>query len=188
MATWDGWLIIDGWHVGHGADGVTLTAQLFSKSRDNAPGRGSPVPVVGINAVPAAFRAYKVSEVDFAPVSSAGPFVIQVKARAGPRLVRRRQHRRHAAKDQQHGDRLRGLPYPTRLVRPEGGSGGRKGAKPEGLRLAHRQVGLGRRQRRAWPVGELGEGGNRRLGRQGQPHSQKWSIRAWPTTPCASCK
>jgi len=83
MATWDGWLIIDGWHVGHGADGVTLTAQLFSKSRDNAPGRGSPVPVAGPNMVPTAYRAYKVSEVDFAPVSSAGPFVIQVKARAG---------------------------------------------------------------------------------------------------------
>ncbi len=83
MATWDGWTILDGWRVAHGPDGYTLTAQLFSKSRDNAPGRGSPVPVVGINAVPAAFRAYKVSEVDFAPVSSAGPFVIQVKARAG---------------------------------------------------------------------------------------------------------
>jgi len=83
MATWDGWTIIDGWKVAHTRDGYTLTAQFFSKSRDNAPARSSAVPRTGLNAVPAGFTAYKVSDVEIAPVSSAGPYIIQVTVKAG---------------------------------------------------------------------------------------------------------
>lgn len=83
MATWDGWTILDGWRVAHGPDGYTLTAQFFAKTRDNAPIRSSAVPRLGINAVPAGFNAYKVSDVEIAPVSSVGPYVIQVTAKAG---------------------------------------------------------------------------------------------------------
>lgn len=83
MATWDGWTIIDGWNVTHTREGYTLTAQFFSKSRDHAPSRSSAVPVSGQNAVPPAFASYKVSEVATSPVSSVGPWVIQVTAKAG---------------------------------------------------------------------------------------------------------
>ena len=83
MATWDGWTILDGWRVAHGPDGYTLTAQFFAKTRDHAPIRSSAVPRFGINAVPAGFAAYKVSNVEIAPVSSVGPYVIQVTAKAG---------------------------------------------------------------------------------------------------------
>ena len=83
MAVWDGWTIIDGWRVTHTRDGYTLSAQFFSKSRDNVPTRAAAVPRNGINAVPAEFSSYKVSDVEIAPVSSAGPFVIQVTAKAG---------------------------------------------------------------------------------------------------------
>lgn len=83
MATWDGWTILDGWRVAHGPDGYTLTAQFFAKTRSNAPIRSSAVPRLGINAVPTGFTSYKVSDVEIAPVSSVGPYVIQVTAKAG---------------------------------------------------------------------------------------------------------
>ena len=83
MATWDGWTILDGWRVAHGPDGYTLTAQFFAKTRANAPIRSSVVPKSGANAVPTGFASYKVSDVEIAPVSSVGPFVIQVTAKAG---------------------------------------------------------------------------------------------------------
>lgn len=83
MATWDGWTIIDGWNVSHSPDGYTLTAQFYAKVNANVPFRGATMPTIGINAVPGAFRAYKVAEVTIAPVSAAGPFVAQVTAKAG---------------------------------------------------------------------------------------------------------
>ena len=82
MADWSKVKIIDGWRVARDRSGFTLTAQMHSDTREALPKRGDTLPYTGINAPPAGFISYVVSEIDTVPVSSAGPYLAQVNARA----------------------------------------------------------------------------------------------------------
>lgn len=75
--------IIDGWAINRTAGGYTLTAQLHSATRDYFPGRGDKVPSTGVNAVPKQFVAYRISDVQTAALSAAGPYLAHVTASGG---------------------------------------------------------------------------------------------------------
>ncbi|MCK9254144.1 MAG: hypothetical protein M0P55_15460, partial [Clostridiales bacterium] len=73
----------DGWAINRTAGGYTLTAQLHSSSRDYFPSRGDKLPITGVNAVPRQFVAYRISDVQTAALSAAGPYLAQVTASGG---------------------------------------------------------------------------------------------------------
>lgn len=75
--------IIDGWTVNRTASGYTLTAQLYSSSRDYFPSRGDKLPITGLNAVERQFVAYRISDVQTTALSAAGPYLAQVTATGG---------------------------------------------------------------------------------------------------------
>lgn len=73
-------LVDGGWNCTCSADGWTLTAQLFTLQNNIWPQRGDFVTTSGACAVPARFVGYKITDVEYEALSSAGPYLFTVTA------------------------------------------------------------------------------------------------------------
>lgn len=78
---WTKFKLVDGgWACNCTADGWTLTAQLFSMQNTVWPQRGDFVTTSGDCAVPARFVGYKITDIEYEALSSAGPYIFTVTA------------------------------------------------------------------------------------------------------------
>jgi len=75
-------LVDGGWTTSQSENGYTLTAQFYCKTQQSPwPKRGDAVPTTGAIAVPSGFSSYVLSEVTVTPLTSVGPWIIDVTAR-----------------------------------------------------------------------------------------------------------
>ncbi len=82
MSDWSKITLIDGWHVQRNEDGYTLTVQAYAASMDAFPRRGEYVPVTGRSAAPSEFRKFLFTEVSISPLTSVGPWIADLTAKA----------------------------------------------------------------------------------------------------------
>lgn len=79
---WSKFKLVDGgWQCNCSADGWVLTAQLYTMQNSVWPLRGDFVTTSGACAVPARFVGFKLTEVEYQPLTNVGPYVFTVTAR-----------------------------------------------------------------------------------------------------------
>lgn len=81
-ANWNKITLLDSWTIQRDENGYTLTAQAYAESMDVFPTRYDPVPTSGASAVPSQFAKYRFSEVVLHPLTSVGPWVADLTAKA----------------------------------------------------------------------------------------------------------
>lgn len=76
--------MVDGWTIRRDSEGYTLTAQIYALKMDDLPTRGNAVTTDGQStcAVPSRFKSYLVTESEITPLTSEGPFLATVTAKA----------------------------------------------------------------------------------------------------------
>ena len=75
--------LVDGWKIRRDDSGYTLTASVYAEKMDDLPTRGNTVPTGNLGcAVPNQFKSYLVTEVEITPLTSVGPWLADVTAKA----------------------------------------------------------------------------------------------------------
>ena len=82
MADWSKITLLDGWTVQRDENGYTLTVQAYAESMGVFPTRYEAVPTTGRCAVPSQFAKFRFAEVTIRPLTSAGPWLADLTAKA----------------------------------------------------------------------------------------------------------
>ena len=82
MSDWSKITLIDGWQIQRDESGYTLTVQAYSASMNTFPRRGEYVPATGPSAAPSEFRKFLFTEVVIRPLTSVGPWIADLTAKA----------------------------------------------------------------------------------------------------------
>ena len=81
-ANWSKITLLDSWTIQRDENGYTISAQAYAESMSVFPTRHDPVPSSGPSAVPSQFTKYRFSEVVIHPLTSVGPWVADLTAKA----------------------------------------------------------------------------------------------------------